>query len=145
MKTFKIIFLLLISVTSTLNAQYKKDGTPDMRYNSNKALYGSSYSSSSSAYGTNPDVRYQSGYIRDNGTYVQPYYKTNPNSTNTDNFSTKDNYNPYTNQSGTRARDYSIDAYNYGSGRSIETGPRGGQYYINSSGNKTYVPKRGGW
>ena len=36
----------------------------------------------------------------------------------------------------------SIGAYNYGSGRTIHTGSRGGQYYINSNGNKTYVPKR---
>lgn len=26
----------------------------------------------------------------------------------------------------------------------IQTGPRGGQYYINSHGNKTYVPRSGG-
>lgn len=27
-------------------------------------------------------------------------------------------------------------------GRTILTGPRGGRYYINSKGNKVYVPKR---
>lgn len=27
-------------------------------------------------------------------------------------------------------------------GETIHTGSRGGQYYINSNGNKTYVPKR---
>ena len=142
MRVLKILIILILGVTSVAYAQYKKDGTPDMRYNSNKVLYGNTYSIQSSSYGTNPDVRYQSGYVRDNGTYVQSYYKTNPNSTNTDNFSTRGNYNPYTNQSGTRASDYSIDSYNYGNGQNIQTGPRGGQYYINSSGNKTYVPKR---
>lgn len=30
------------------------------------------------------------------------------------------------------------------SDRTIHTGPRGGQYYINSNGNKTYVPRSGG-
>jgi|SRR5574344_2136741 hypothetical protein len=43
---------------------------------------------------------------------------------------------------GTRARDYSSQSYNYGSGRTIQTCSRGGQYYINSNGNKTYIPKR---
>ena len=28
------------------------------------------------------------------------------------------------------------------SGRTIQTGPRGGQYYINSHGNKTYIKKK---
>lgn len=30
----------------------------------------------------------------------------------------------------------------YGGGRTIHTGPRGGKYYINSRGNKTYVKRR---
>lgn len=85
---------------------------------------------------------YQSGYFRSNGTYVHGHYKTRSNDTNTDNFSTAGNTNPYTGNRGTRARDYSSDAYNYGSGHTIQTGSRGGQYYINSNGNKTYVPKR---
>lgn len=132
------LFLVFVSVTViNVNAQYKKDGTPDMRYNSNRGSYSSpSYSNSSSG------VRYQSGYIKDNGTYVEPHFKTSTNNTNLDNFSTKENYNPYNGNSGTRARDYSSDAYNYGSGQQIQTGSRGGQYYINSNGNKTYVPKR---
>ena len=105
----------------------------------------SGYSRSTSSYstGTNSSVRYQSGYTRSNGTYVQGHYKTSSNSTNHDNFSTSGNYNPYTGSTGSRARDYSSGAYNYGRGRTVQTGPRGGQYYINSNGNKTYVPKRG--
>jgi hypothetical protein len=81
------------------------------------------------------------GYFNNSGTYVNGYYHTQPNNTNWDNYSTKGNLNPYTNEYGTRARDYSNDSYNYGSGQNIYTGPRGGQYYINSNGNKTYVPK----
>ncbi|MBV8328011.1 hypothetical protein [Chryseobacterium sp.] len=92
---------------------------------------------------TNSSTRYQSGYYKPStGTYVQPHYKTNNNSTNQDNYSTTGNTNAYTGQSGSRARDYSNEAYNYGSGQTIQTGPRGGQYYYNSNGNKTYVPKR---
>lgn len=41
-----------------------------------------------------------SGYYRSNGTYVQPYFRTAPNSTNNDNFSTRGNVNPYTGKPG---------------------------------------------
>lgn len=43
-----------------------------------------------------------SGYERANGTYVQPYERTTPNSTRSDNYSTKGNVNPYTGKAGTR-------------------------------------------
>ena len=85
---------------------------------------------------------WQDGYFRSNGTYVNGHYKTVSNHTNWDNFSTYGNTNFFTGISGSVARDYSIGAYNYGSGHTIHTGPRGGQYYINSYGNKVYVPKR---
>ncbi|MBO7580704.1 MAG: hypothetical protein J6T38_04185 [Bacteroidaceae bacterium] len=86
-----------------------------------------------------------SGYTKSNGTYVQSHVRTMPNNTNWDNYSTKGNVNPYTGTSGSRARDYSSGANNYGVGHIIHTGPRGGQYYNNSNGNKTYVPKRNLW
>ncbi len=85
---------------------------------------------------------YQRGYRKSNGTYVGGYYKTTPNRTNHDNYSTRSNYNPYTGSTGTKAKDYTPAAQSYGSGKTIYTGSRGGQYYINSNGNKTYVPKR---
>ncbi|GAB2544293.1 hypothetical protein [Rufibacter soli] len=95
---------------------------------------------------TNTSTRYQSGYVKPStGTYVQPHYKTEKNNTNHDNFSTKGNSNIYTGKEGSVARDYSTGASNYGGGKTIETGSRGGQYYINSNGNKTYVPKTKGW
>ena len=81
-------------------------------------------------------------YTRNDGTYVQGHYKSMPNSTNWDNYSTKGNTNPFTGTSGYRARDYSSGAYNYGAGHTIHTGSRGGQYYYNSNGNRIYVPKR---
>ena len=89
------------------------------------------------------NVRYQRGYYKSStGTYVSPHYKTTSNNTNWDNFSTKDNYNYYTGAKGTRAKDYSSEAYNYGKGKDIYQGSRGGQYYINDNSNKVYVPKR---
>lgn len=43
------------------------------------------------------------GYYRSSGMYVQPYYRTSPNSTRFDNYSTRGNYNPYTGRYGTRS------------------------------------------
>ena len=84
---------------------------------------------------------YVNGYYRKDGIYVQGYHRTSPNSTTTDNYSSQDNINPYTG-AGTRPNDYTPDAANYGSGKTIYTGPRGGQYYINDYGRKVYVPKQ---
>ena len=42
------------------------------------------------------------GYYKPStGRYVAPHYKTTPNRTKIDNFSTKGNYNPYTGKKGT--------------------------------------------
>ena len=102
----------------------------------NAQTWSTSSSRSRSTYGstTNSSVRYQSGYTRTDGTYVSGHMKTNSNRTNHDNFSTSQNTNPYTGSTGSRARDYSSQSYNYGSGHTIHTGSRGGQYYINSRG-----------
>ena len=94
---------------------------------------------------TNFNTTNVSGYTRSNGTYVMPHVRTMPNTTNWDNFSTQGNINIYTGSTGHRAKDYSSDAYNYGAGRIIHTGSRGGHYYYNSNGRKTYVPKRNLW
>lgn len=135
MKKHLFTLMLFAAVPFFANAQ---------SYNS---LYSNSRSSQSSQSSslftspTQPDTRYQQGYLKSNGTYVEGHVKTRSNGTNLDNFSTTGNSNPYTQQSGSRAQDYSSEASNYGSGRTIHTGPRGGQYYINRNGNKTYVPK----
>ena len=125
---------------------------PSVSYNASplSTYYPStSYNTPSVTYSVPSTVNYNtttvSGYTRSNGTYVDSYIKTMPNSTNWDNFSTKGNSNPFTGSTGYRAKDYSIDAYNYGAGHTIHTGSRGGQYYYNSRGNKTYVRKRNLW
>lgn len=42
------------------------------------------------------------GYLKSStGRYVAPHYKTTPNRSRFDNFSTKGNYNPYTGKKGT--------------------------------------------
>lgn len=87
--------------------------------------------------------QYVPGYIKPStGTYVEGYNRTLPNNTNIDNYSTYGNTNPYTGSLGTVPQDYSSGASSYGQGQTIYTGPRGGQYYINGNGNKTYVPKQ---
>ncbi|MBU2645364.1 hypothetical protein KKI24_11715 [bacterium] len=48
---------------------------------------------------------YVRGYQKSDGTYVQPHYRTSPNSTRNDNYSTKGNINPYTGKEGTKERD----------------------------------------
>jgi len=90
---------------------------------------------------TNSNTTYQEGYYKSDGTYVQGHYKTQSNGTNTDNYSTQGNTNTYTNEQGSKAQDYSPNASNYGGGQTIYTGPKGGQYYYNGNGKKTYVPK----
>ena len=85
------------------------------------------------------------GTVNNNTTYVPSHSRTMPNHTNWDNFSTQGNRNSYTGTTGYRARDYSSNAYNYGVGHIIHTGPRGGQYYNNNNGHRTYVPKRSRW
>jgi hypothetical protein len=103
-----ILFFLAFSFAIVANAQYKKDGTPDMRYKVNKDLYGSSNPSSSfnsnstynrssiydkpaqntysspsisseqRSYSNGGGIKIQNGYMRSNGTYVQPHFKTAP-------------------------------------------------------------------
>lgn len=48
---------------------------------------------------------YVRGYTRSNGTYVAPHYRSDPNRTKNDNFSTKGNINPYTGKPGTKRGD----------------------------------------
>ena len=44
---------------------------------------------------------YVQGYTRDNGTYVPPHYRSDPNSSVMDNWSTQGNTNPHTGERGT--------------------------------------------
>lgn len=144
MKKVLLAVLCVVGVWATSDAQYygsrQKKQKDVYTYEYNAYSQSSPFTESPSSY--NYNSVYQNGYTRKDGTYVNGHYKTRSNNTNWDNYSTQGNVNPYTGEFGTRAKDYSLDAYNYGVGQTIYTGPRGGQYYINSNGNKTYVPKR---
>ena len=54
-----------------------------------------------SYYGTRTPT-HVNGYTKRNGTYIQPHYRTPPNNTKLDNWSTKGNVNPYTGKAGTK-------------------------------------------
>ncbi|SNS84064.1 hypothetical protein SAMN05421640_1468 [Ekhidna lutea] len=56
---------------------------------------------------------YVNGYYKSNGTYVSGHYRTSPNSTNRDNFSTIGNVNPYTGKSGWITPDNNTYDYTY--------------------------------
>lgn len=51
------------------------------------------------------------GYYRKNGTYVAPHYRSSPNQTKSDNWSTKGNINPYTGKPGTKPIIFSQDPF----------------------------------
>jgi hypothetical protein len=53
---------------------------------------------------------YVNGYYNQYGTYVAPHFRTSPNRTVYDNWSTSPNYNPYTGKQGTKT--YSNSYYN---------------------------------
>lgn len=89
-----------------------------------------------------------SGYTRSDGTYVQPYFRTAPNSTNRDNFSTEGNTNPYTSQPGWVKPDNKYDTFYY---NTYSYNPKSTQteYATNSTlpikfKNRTYIEDENG-
>ena len=56
---------------------------------------------------------YVNGYVKKNGTVVPGHYRSAPNNTNRDNFSTRGNTNPYTGSSGYIKRDNKSSTYTY--------------------------------
>jgi hypothetical protein len=95
MKKINFILMFLGFIGLSVNAQTKKDGTPDMRYKTNKEMYGNSHSAprySAPSYSTpsysqpkqerkynnGGQLKMQNGYMKSNGTYVEPHLKTTP-------------------------------------------------------------------
>ena len=95
MKKVFLLTAMMIFITVGVNAQTKRDGTPDMRYKANKEAYGNSYSSPSYSspsysspnysspsqernYDNGGQLKMQNGYMKSNGTYVEPHLKTTP-------------------------------------------------------------------
>ena len=65
--------------------------------------------------------QYVNGYYRHDGTYVQGHYKTTPNYTPYDNYSTRGNQNPYTGQYGTVDPYRQPSSYSSGGGLNLNT------------------------
>ena len=65
-----------------------------------------SYGSWDTGTGSNAKSERVSGYTKENGTYVEPYYRTSPNNTVNDNYGTRGNENPYTGKVGRGQTDY---------------------------------------
>jgi hypothetical protein len=55
---------------------------------------------------------YVNGYVKSDGTYVAPHYRSSPDSSTYNNWTTKGNVNPYTGAEGTKEP---TPNYNYGS------------------------------
>ena len=53
------------------------------------------------------------GYVRKDGTYVAPHFRTTPDSSRSNNFSSQGNVNPYTGQTGT-VNPYAVPAPLFG-------------------------------
>ena len=69
-----------------------------------QARGGGGYHAGGRGYGTGSNSHSTSvgGYTKSNGTHVDTYHRTENNSTDKDNYSTKGNYNPWTGASGTK-------------------------------------------
>jgi hypothetical protein len=50
---------------------------------------------------------YVNGYYRNDGTYVQPHYRTEPNSVKYDNYSSQGNTNPHNGNQGYQRNEFS--------------------------------------
>lgn len=110
MKKLLFIFATMMLIALGVNAQTKKDGTPDMRYKANKEAYGSGYSTPSYStpsystpsystpsysepqrnYENGGQLKMQDGYLKSNGTYVEPHLKTTPDNNTWNNKSSWD-------------------------------------------------------
>jgi hypothetical protein len=78
---------------------------------------------------------YVNGYTRSNGTYVAPHYRSSPDSSYNNNWSTRGNTNPYTGQSGTRSPTFNDRAPSYGNSYGGNSGSSYGNSYGNTSRN----------
>lgn len=58
---------------------------------------------------SNPGLsdEYVGGYVRKDGTYVEPYLRSSPNSLKFDNYSSQGNINPYTGSAGSQRNEFS--------------------------------------
>ncbi|HQO08752.1 MAG TPA: hypothetical protein PLK90_01955 [Clostridiales bacterium] len=152
-----IIFAVIL--TANLNAQWNNDydsydsyESSTSLYNNSNSIYNNSNSLSSGWTTQTTTIRpykdvYGNSYSNQNNLWndqdndgLVGYYDNNDRNSSWS-ASTKINTNIYNNNSYYN----STPSYDYNSNKTIQTGSRGGQYYINSNGNKTYVNKTNAW
>jgi hypothetical protein len=63
------------------------------------------YGSGNYGLGSNSESTQVGGYTRRDGTYVHPYQRTKANNTESDNYGTRGNYNPWNGKTGTKSWD----------------------------------------
>lgn len=51
-------------------------------------------------YGSNSESHYVAGHTRNDGSYVEPHYRTNSNNSRNDNYGALGNYNPHNGRYG---------------------------------------------
>jgi hypothetical protein len=76
-----------------------------VQFATGQGLYGSS-SNTSSGIGSNTTSHFVAPHVNSKGTLVDGHFKSNPNNTQLDNYSTRSNVNPYTGAVGTRTPKY---------------------------------------
>lgn len=79
------------------------------------------------------------GYCRPDGTCVQEHFRTRPNGTAIDNYSTSGNWNPNNGRISTHELDIPATSTRDLTPPPLQVGPRCGEYYINENGRKIYV------
>lgn len=148
-KSLLIIVLFFASLTAfsqvSVSGYYRSNGTyvqphqrtmPNHTINDNYSTKGN-INPYTGKVGTVPRMSYSSSstYSAPARTYSTLTY-TAPRTYSTPTYSAPKTYSTPTYSA---PRSYSTPSYN--TSRTIYTGSRGGQYYINSNGNKTYVPR----
>ncbi len=84
--------------TSNSYKMFEYDSYSDIIDNNNKKIKSYEWDNNSI---WNSDVKVKS-YLRSDGISVESYYRTKPNNSLFDNYSTEGNYNPYTGKRGTK-------------------------------------------
>jgi len=100
MKTVLLTLVALITLISSnvlaKSKDYEYGGTSRSSSKSGND-YGSGYGT-----GANSSNERVNGYTKQDGTYVDSYQRTKANNTDSDNYSTKGNYNPYSGKTGSK-------------------------------------------
>jgi len=92
--------------------------------------------------GVSSAQQYIQGYCKKDGTCVDGHFRTRPNDTAYDNYSSRGNINPNTGRISSQEVEIPSTSGQGLSSQQIHIGPRGGQYFYDENGRKVYVPKR---